>query len=160
MLETLTHIPLLQDLEPDQIALLEPLFEVFTCPANTVIFEQGDPALHLYIILDGNVEIIYKPYDSAPITLTHLSRGDAFGWSAVVGSSQYTSSIISETELHAVRIRGSRLWNLCLKHPETGKIVLDRLARVVSSRWKNAHTQIQSMLDHGMARANSVQKQR
>jgi hypothetical protein len=30
--------------------------------------------------------------------------------------------------------------------PETGKIIMDRLARVVSPRWKNAEEQVQSLL--------------
>ena len=29
---------------------------------------------------------------------------------------------------------------------ETGRIVMDRLARVVSPRWENAHAQVQSLL--------------
>ncbi|MEW6405931.1 MAG: cyclic nucleotide-binding domain-containing protein [Chloroflexota bacterium] len=154
MLESLAYIPLFQDLEPDQLELLEPLFEFYSCTQNSVIFEQGDPALYLYLILHGTVSIRYKPYDGMPITLTHLGRGDAFGWSAVVGSTQYTSSLVSDTPLQAIRIRGTNLWNLCLDHPETGRIVLDNLARVVSSRWQNAHTQVQAMLDKAMANAN------
>jgi len=160
MLESLTHIALFQDLEPEQFSQLEPLFEFYTCPADTVIFEQGDPAVYLYLILAGTVSIRYKPYDGEPIMLTHLRRGDAFGWSAVVGSPHYTSSIVSDTEMHAVRIRGTELWYLCQKHPETGRIVLDGLARVVSSRWKNADAQIQAILDKGMAKVNHGQRKR
>jgi CRP-like cAMP-binding protein len=154
MLETLTHIPLFQDLEPEQLAQLEPLFEIYMCPPGTMIFEQGDPAMHLYLILNGSVSIRFKPYDGGPITLTHLHRGDAFGWSAVVGRAQYSSSIISDTELEAIRIRGTRLLDLCLRHPELGKVVLDGLARLVSPRWKNAHAQVQALLDKGLARQN------
>ena len=147
MLESLNHIPLFQDLESEQLSLLEPLFEFFTFPPDTIIFEQGDPATRLYLILDGAISIRYKPYDGPPITVTHLQAGDAFGWSAVVGSAYYTSSIISDTQVEAICIRGENLWNLCLKHPEMGRKVLDRLARVVSSRWKNAHAQVQSLLN-------------
>ncbi len=160
MLESLTHIPLFQELEAEQFSQLEPLFEFYSCPAETVIFEQGDPAVHLYLILEGSVSIRYKPYDGELITLTHLRHGDAFGWSAVVGSPHYTSSIVSDTEMHAIRIRGTELWYLCLKYPETGRIVLNGLARVVSSRWKNADAQIQAILDKGMAKANNGHKKR
>jgi hypothetical protein len=31
--------------------------------------------------------------------------------------------------------------------PETGKVVMDRLARVVSPRWGNAQAQVQSLLN-------------
>jgi CRP-like cAMP-binding protein len=147
MIESLPFIPLFQDLDPTQIALLKPLFEQFTCPADTVIFEQDTPAIYLYLLIKGEVEIRYKPYDGPSITLTRLRDGDVFGWSAVVGSPHYTSSIISETQIEAIRIRGSHLLKLFSDAPETGKVVMDRLARMVSPRWGNAQAQVQSLLD-------------
>jgi CRP-like cAMP-binding protein len=147
MIESLPYIPLFQDLDPAQIALLKPLFEQFTCPANTVIFEQDTPATYLYLLIKGEVVIRYKPYDGPTIILTRLREGDVFGWSAVVGSPHYTSSIISETEVETIRIRGGHLLKLSSDAPETGKIVMDRLARVVSPRWGNAQAQVQSLLN-------------
>jgi CRP/FNR family transcriptional regulator, cyclic AMP receptor protein len=147
MIESLPYIPLFQDLDPAQIALLKPLFEQYTCPANTVIFEQDTPATYLYLLIKGEVAIRYKPYDGPTITLTRLRVGDVFGWSAVVGSPHYTSSIISETEVEAIRIRGNHLLKLSSDVPETGKVVMDRLARVVSPRWGNAQAQVQSLLN-------------
>jgi CRP/FNR family transcriptional regulator, cyclic AMP receptor protein len=147
MIESLPYIPLFQDLDPAQIALLKPLFEEFACPADTVIFEQGTSAIYLYLLIKGEVAIRYKPYDGPLITLTRLREGDVFGWSAVVGSPLYTSSIISETEIESIRIRGSHLLKLFNDSPETGKVVMDRLARVVSPRWGNAQAQVQSLLN-------------
>ncbi len=152
MIGTLPYIPLFQDLGPVQTALLKPLFEQFICPTDTVIFEQGTPAVYLYLLIKGEVVIRYKPYDGPSIILTRLRDGDVFGWSAVVGSPYYTSSIISETQIEAIRIRRNRLIKLFSEAPETGKIVMDRLARIVSPRWGNAQAQVQSLL-------NSDQKQ-
>ncbi|MBI5944169.1 MAG: cyclic nucleotide-binding domain-containing protein [Chloroflexi bacterium] len=146
MLESFNSIPLFNNLEPDQIALLRTLFENYTCPAETIIFKQGAPAVHLYLLLKGSVLIQYKPYDGPPITITRLSAGDVFGWSAVIGSPHYTSSIVSATDVRAIRIRGTDLRDLVNKHPETGQIILDQLAQVVSSRWKNSHSEVQSIL--------------
>ena len=103
--------------------------------------------IYLYLLTKGEVAIRYKPYDGPTIILTRLHIGDVFGWSAVVGSPHYTSSIISESEVEAIRIRGSHLLKLFSDAPETGKIVMDRLARVVSPRWENAHAQVQSLLN-------------
>jgi CRP-like cAMP-binding protein len=147
MLETLPSIPLFHELEPAQIGLLKPLFEGYSCAPETVIFEQGSPAKYLYLLIKGEVSIRYKPYDGPPITLTRLRGGDVFGWSAVIGSPNYTSSIISETQIECVRIKDVDLRMLIRKYPETGKIIIDRLALVVSSRWKNAHAQVQSLLN-------------
>ncbi|MBK7317837.1 cyclic nucleotide-binding domain-containing protein [Candidatus Villigracilis affinis] len=75
MLDILPNIPLFENLDPAQIALLKPLFEQFIRPANTTIFEQGEPASYLYLLIKGEVIIRFKPYDTPPITLTRLRAG-------------------------------------------------------------------------------------
>ena len=76
----------------------------------------------------------------------------------MIGSPHYTSSIISESDVKAVRIRGIDLRNLVNEHPATGEIILDELARVVSSRWKNSHTEVQSILKDRLTK-NTKQKE-
>ena len=57
MFKTLESVPLFKDLDGNILNLLEPLFEPYSCPAETVIFEQGDPAHYLYLILEGAVQV-------------------------------------------------------------------------------------------------------
>ncbi len=147
MLDTLPAISLFQGFDTDQIALLKSIFEDYYCAAGKAIFEQGDPAKYLYLVISGDIAIRYKPYDGPPLTLTRLHEGDVFGWSAVIGSPKYTSSIVSETAIEAIRIQGNHLWSLAGNHPETGEVIINRLALMVSPRWKNAHNQIQSLLN-------------
>ncbi len=153
MLETLADLPLFQDFAPAQLALFDPHFKQFACPAETVIFKQDEQADFLYLLLKGTVAIHFKPYDGPAITIIHLHRGDVFGWSAVVGSEYYTSSSFSTSEVETIRIRGSDLWNLVLENPETGRIILERLANVVSPRWKHAHAEVQVLFDKGVQRS-------
>lgn len=158
MLDTLAGIPLFQGLSLEQLTLLEPLFEDFNCPPETILFEQGEEPHYLYVLLKGRIAIKYKPYDGPPINITRLRKGDVFGWSAVVGSKYYTSGTVSITQVRTIRIRGTNLWELVREHPETGKIFLDRLASVVSSRWQNAHTQVQALFDEGMKTSKRKEK--
>ena len=129
---------------------LQPLFEPFSCHAGTIVLRQGTPADHLYLIVKGKVEVSYKPYDGTPITVSLLERNGLFGWSAVVGSSQYTSSATAIEDLEAYRIKGSELRKFCAEHPQEGRDILERLANAVSNRWKDAHEQVKSILVHGM----------
>jgi CRP-like cAMP-binding protein len=147
MLDALPVIPLFEGFTAEQIAVLTALFERFSCPPGTVIFEQGSPPEFLYLILKGGVSIIYKPYDGPKITITRLKDGDVFGWSAVIGGKKYTSSVVSDSDLDSLRIRRENLWDLLNDHPETGKIIIDRLALNVSPRWKKAHEQIHQFID-------------
>jgi CRP-like cAMP-binding protein len=101
----------------------------------------------LYLLIKGDVAIRYKPYDGPLIILTRLRAGDVFGWSAMIGSRYYTSSILSESQVDAVRIQGTHFLSLIQEHPETGKIILERFARAVSPRWENVREQVQSILN-------------
>jgi CRP-like cAMP-binding protein len=155
MLDVVKRIPLLQDLSDEQLELLAPLFEVFTCPANHPIFEQNAQATYLYLLIHGTIVLHYKPYDGSRMILTHLHAGDAFGWSAVVGGQIYTSGTFSETEVEAARIRGSDLRKLCREHPRFGNIILDRLAEAVSGRWKDSRKQVQDILNRNLNKTAS-----
>ena len=130
--------------------LLELIFERYTCAAGTVVLQQGKPADYLYLIVSGRAQVSYKPYDGNPIIVSHVEKGELFGWSAVVGSEHYTSSTIAIEPLEAVRVRGRDLRNFCAEHPEAGKDLLERLANSVSARWKDAKEQVKSILAQGM----------
>ncbi|OQX64774.1 MAG: hypothetical protein B5M51_02655 [Anaerolinea sp. 4484_236] len=143
-------IPFFRDLNEETFKVLEPLFEPCTCHTG-IIFEQGDPAIHLYFVISGKVNILYKPYDAPPITVTEIKPSGIFGWSAIAGNTVYTSGAACQTECQAMRIQGNDLRQLCLSHPKAGGILLDRLAESVSSRWKNAHSQVRDILAQGVS---------
>lgn len=146
----MNRVVIFKELDEEQMDLLEPLFEPFSCSAGTVIFEQGAPADYLYFVVTGKVEVSFKPDDGYPITVSHVEQGGLFGWSAVVGSEKYTSSTIAIEDLESFRIQGSQLRQLCTEHPKAGQDILERLAKGVSSRWNNAYEQVKSILHHGM----------
>src|SRR5574341_2293843 len=144
MFSNLDLVPAFENLNDEYMDLLKPLFEPFSCRAGSIVLQQGAPADYLYLILKGTVEISFKPHDGIPITISHVEKGGWFGWSAVFGSKKYTSSAIAIQDLETIRIHGNELRKLCLDEPEAGKVVLERLASNVSSRWKDAYKQVQS----------------
>jgi CRP-like cAMP-binding protein len=145
------RVAIFKELDENQMNLLKSLFEPFSCQAGAVILEQGTPAEFLYLVISGTVEVSYKPYDGIPITISHIEKGGLFGWSAVVGSEEYTSSAMAIEDVEAFRVHGSDLRKFCVEHPEAGKDILERLADGVALRWKDAHKQIKSLLVQGIS---------
>jgi CRP-like cAMP-binding protein len=146
----LNRIPIFGKMNAAHIELLQPLIEPFSCESGVTVIQQGDQADYLYLILNGKVEVSFKPYDGMPITVSHVGKDGLFGWSALVGSRTYTSSVTAIEDLETYRIHGDELRKLCVDHPEAGKEILERLATGVSSRWKNSHEQVKSILANGM----------
>lgn len=154
MLHTLEEITLFDGLDEETQRLVERNFDPYSCPAGTVIFEQGDPAIFLYLILSGSVTVRYKPYDGPTINLNTIQAGGAFGWSAVVGNPAYTSGAVAREDLQAVRIRGIDLRDLVARYPDSGRQLLDRLASLVSNRWKDANRQVRAILEQAVPKEN------
>ncbi|MBN1304095.1 MAG: cyclic nucleotide-binding domain-containing protein [Anaerolineales bacterium] len=150
MFVTLSRVPLLEGLKTDELELLKPLFQSFDCRVGETIFSQGETAVCLYLILEGSVELRYKPYDDEPLSLGRVSSGNIFGWSSVVGGPNYTASAICIEDCLTLRIKGKDLRALCETHPDIGSFILDRLAKSVSSRWEHAQEQIRSFLKNSI----------
>jgi CRP-like cAMP-binding protein len=150
MLEEFHRLPIFRDLEIQQLCALEALFERYACVEDALIFEQGQPADFLYVLLSGTVVIQFKPEDGPPISITRLKSGDIFGWSAAIGSPCYTSGTRSLEPVEALRIRAEDLKQLRQTQPVISGMILDRFAAAVSSRWHNADEQVKSMLERGM----------
>jgi CRP-like cAMP-binding protein len=144
------RISIFTDFDEDKMDLLRPLFKELSFQAGSVIFQQGETAEFLYLVINGTVDMSFKPYDGMPITISHVGKNGLFGWSAVVGSEKYTSSAVAIDAVTAFRVRGSELREFCIEHPEAGKTILERLANGVSSRWKDAHQQVKAILLHGL----------
>jgi len=151
MLETLSRFPLFQNLSRKDLQILAPIFHARTYAAGVTIIEQGEKAVCLYLLTSGDVTIRYKPYDGETINLNHLGKGGVFGWSAVLGNPQYSSSVVCNMPCEALVVAGKDLRDLETKHPHTARVVLDQLANAVSMRWEDAQTQVKSMLKKGIS---------
>lgn len=150
MLDVLTHFSPFKDLSAADLKIITPLFSARTFPAGAVIFEQGERATCLYLLTQGEINLRYKPYDGEVMTLNRIRPGEVFGWSAVLGKPAYSASTICLTPVETLVLCADSLHSLLTEHPQTGKVVLDRLARAVSSRWHNAELQVRALLKEGL----------
>jgi CRP/FNR family transcriptional regulator, cyclic AMP receptor protein len=149
-LEKYSQLAFFAGLNPEDIQLLGPFFAPQSWVAGTVIFEQGDYAEYLYLAISGEVTIRFKPPDGPLMTVTRVQPGGIFGWSAAMNNPSYTSGAVCALDSEVLRIRGTDLRTLCEKHPELGKIILDRLAGVIAERKRSQQVQVSSLLANGM----------
>jgi len=144
-----SRFPIFMGLDSSQISQLLPYMVECRFTRDSVIFEQGASAEYLYILLAGEVIVQYKPYDGPSLIVAHVEPGGVFGWSAALGREVYTSGTIAVVDSLAYRIRGSNLSVICREHPETGRILLERLASSIAERLRSTHTQILEILSQG-----------
>lgn len=137
-------------LHANQLKLLQGVFNPVEFDADTRIFEQGEPAHHLYIVVSGEIVVNFKPDDGPSIQVARVHKGGVVGWSAALSSRTYTSSAQSTQYTQALQVSSSDLRHLCRAHPDIASLLQDRLAAVIVERVRITHAQVVALLELGL----------
>lgn len=146
----LARFALLEGFSQDQVEILSPIMVDVTYQTSQTVFEQGHRADYLYFVIDGRVSIRFKPEDGPVLVVADVREGGVFGWSSALGSACYTSSAICIRDGLFIRIAGEDLKTLCQEYPETGILILNRLAGVIAQRLRGTHEQVVRLLHQGL----------
>lgn len=109
--------------------------------AGERIFQQGDLGTEMFIIQDGEVEIV-KHIAGESHVLSRLEKGDFFGEMAVLEALPRTADAVARTDVHVVAINGSRFDEMLRKNPE----VAVRIIRKYSQRLREANTLLERLV--------------
>jgi CRP-like cAMP-binding protein len=126
------------------------VFVSCNCHTGTIVFEQGDPAEYLYLVVSGEVVIRFKPEDGPTIKVARVRDGGVFGWSAIIRRRKYTSTVECAVHTQLLRVSSADLQSLCEKYPETGTIILDRLVSDVAERLRSTSDEMYLLLESSL----------
>lgn len=145
-----THFPLFQELLPEESRLVRALFTACFQSAGNELFQQGKAAEHLYLIVEGEVVIRFKPEDGPSLLVARVHDGGVAGWSAALGNPTYTSSACCTTDCQMLCVRGQDLRHFCEQKPDIGSLLLVRLAKIVAERQPVSHEHVIAILEQGI----------
>lgn len=148
--EFIEHLSLLGELNEEELNALLPLIEEVTCKAEEEIFKQGEEAKYFYMVVEGEVTIHFNPKGEAALIISNLGKGDMFGWSSVLGSHTYTSGAMCAKDGKLLRIKGNDLKKLCQERPQTGILIIERIASLIARRLTNTQEQVVGLLNNGL----------
>jgi CRP-like cAMP-binding protein len=106
-----------------------------------VIFQQGELGTEMFIIQEGEVDII-KHINGESHFLSHLEKGDFFGEMAVLENVPRTADAVAATDVRALVINGARFDEMLRKNPE----VAVRIIRKYSRRLREANTLLERLV--------------
>ncbi len=69
-----------------------------------VIFREGDPGRHVYVIRTGNVEVLANRPDGSQHVIAHLYPGDHFGELALLRDAPRTATIRTVTAVQLLKM--------------------------------------------------------
>ena len=100
---------------------------------GALLYDAGDKADDIYIIVSGKVEHALEPGVGARRPVLFLGPGDVFGWAALLA--QYPLRLaravcVEQTQI--IRINGDELLRLLESDPDSGDAVMSRFATMIT----------------------------
>lgn len=142
-LETfLEEHPLFRDLDERYAGLLAGCAsKVRFCPRE-LIFRQGGPAEHFYLICDGRVSVELRSPHEGTLTIQTLGAGEVVGWSWLFPPYQWYFDARALDDTSAVRMDGACLRGKCDQDPALGYALMKRFSAIMHERMQAARLQL------------------
>ncbi len=139
VVDSLRNSELLRDLEKRHLEKMSPLCRGISYREGMTIFKEGNEAKELYILTEGRValEMEIRPVPDRPAIPTAVdvvTKGDGFGWSAIVEPYVYTLSARCLTNCQVLALKGEMLREAMVNDPELGYELMKRIAKLISLR--------------------------
>ena len=134
----LASIPVLAGINLPAQTLLAQEGIVHDFPPRAWIVREGDEGHSLFILVEGDVDVVKHADSTHAVTLlATLHQGAFFGEMCVVDPVPRAASIRTLTPVRAIEIKAATLHHLFQKMPDQYAIVLLNLARDMARRLRN-----------------------
>ncbi len=112
----LKTVSLFKNLSLDELMLIDESLEQTQVLSGETIFIEGDMAAHLYIIADGQVQLV-KEIDGAKRSLRQLGKGDYFGEVALFDDAPLWDGAIALDNCTLLKLEKNRFLSLITQRP-------------------------------------------
>ena len=139
--EILRRYPTFAYLDPDQLREVAMISELVEYEGGQTIFEAGEPANYLYLLMEGSVDLHYVV---APGNKNHGQRrdfmvgtinpGEILGISALIEPYKLTSAAVATLPCRLVRVSAVELRELCARDVALSCSLLRAVAKTTMER--------------------------
>jgi CRP/FNR family transcriptional regulator, cyclic AMP receptor protein len=149
-LRTLKKITILQDLEDAELAEVLAASVPRQFPGGSVILSEGEPGEHMYILLDGEVEVTKRlllPIDRTALLeriMNRLNSGDGvtLGEMALIENDVRSANVTASTDCRMLELSKEKALLLFKRNPAMGVKILFRLSQLLSKRLRKSDEDI------------------
>jgi CRP/FNR family cyclic AMP-dependent transcriptional regulator len=136
---------LFKDLNEDELKAVADLAHEESFEEGEVIFQEGTEARRVYLLLEGRVALRFrlplKP-PSRETTIDTMSKGEAFGWSALVKPHRLTATAICSEPAKCLAFEREDLQRLFDENNHIGYVIMVQLSAVIASRLRDVRLQL------------------
>ena len=155
--ELLRRYPFFACLTPDQIFTLAKAGEELKIEAGHYFFHEGDSLNSLFFVLEGNIDItvgvpdrsvkqdvsesIMGNFIAEEVTVSHVTPGQIFAWSAMIPPHVSTASATATVPSRVIAFDCEELMQTFEKDCKFGYLMLQKVARVIRGRLRDMRIQ-------------------
>lgn len=142
--ELLRRYPFFASLNPEELQAIARISEEKTFPKGALLVKENQEATRLYLLLDGDVDLIFSGGGEGAITnalVGSIAPGEALGVSSLIAPYTYISSARATVPVKVVEVDGKALRALMDADPKLGFSMMGNIASAVLERLK--YTQVE-----------------
>jgi CRP-like cAMP-binding protein len=146
--ELLRRYPVFSQLRDQDLKLIAMISEEFKLPAGSKLFEEGDPANYLYLLIEGAVDLSFTskeefhPDTEKVFPVGEINPGELFGISAVIEPYVYTASQGVSQDSRIIRIDAAGLRTLMSDDASVGYLLMHQIAKSLMERLTYTRVQL------------------
>jgi len=146
--QILSQNKLFEGIPEEILAAIAEVSEEITLTKGRPAFVEGSEAEHVFILLEGELDIqvsLASMPGSVTVAVINLPN-QSFGWSGIVPPYNYTASALCKTDCRILAIDGKKLIQVLQQKPESGFIVMQRIAELIARRLRNSRIALLKIL--------------
>ncbi len=143
-LQSLQQIDLLQGLRAAEQEVVAQAARRCRVEQEASFFQQGDPAVFLYVLLKGRVKLTQLTPEGQEVILRFIAPGEMFGGIAALGDASYPTTAEASKDCLALAWDGQTMTHLMERYPRIALNALKRLAarlQEVQDRYRELATE-------------------
>lgn len=135
VLTALTHTDIFRNLAPGRVELFADLGDVVDLPPDTILGVQGGRSEHLYVILEGTVQLS-APSVAGYLPLRNAGPGETIPLSALVGNGRLVTTAVAVSGVLAYQLPVAHVQRLVDQYPDVGASLFRQIAEILGERYR------------------------
>ncbi|MFN7132080.1 MAG: cyclic nucleotide-binding domain-containing protein [Myxococcales bacterium] len=144
--DILQRSPLFHMLAPAELTLTAELSREVRLEPGELVFEEGEPGDSLFIIGEGEVEILRHDESGAPKLIGVVGAPGFFGEMALIDKELRSATVRARTACLLLQLSAGNFATLRKHHRDAFTFVIMNIARVLSSRLREANARLAGRL--------------
>ena len=131
--------PLFSELSAEQMRAVRQLCREECFYPGYTLFEDGEPATKMYVLVDGEIEVLFAIGEAGMVQVDRVGPGEIFGCSALVPPYVHMSTVHAKTRIEVLELDAVALRELFEDDPRLAvsiqqHVIQCLLARIVDLR--------------------------